>query len=178
MTAKTGTWTEPQAGDRTINSTFCDWCCYQMAAGEGVYTRDGGRLGARHAGDCPPPLTVREIAAAAAIGPRSTQVRVDDLMAMTELRDMPRSEAVLAVLASHTFNRMPDGARKNRCGVVARALLKAMSTARLNPVATSRIQGYTPWRVCQLVARISRDCPESQLGMMCDVWICRAHESL
>jgi hypothetical protein len=174
----TGTWTEPQAGDHTVNSTFCDRCCYQMEAGEGIYTSDGGRLGARHAGACPPSLTVREITAAAAIGPRSKQVRVDDLMAMTELRDMPRSEAVLAVLASHQFNRMPDGFRKNRCAVVARALLKAMSTARLNPVATSRIRGYTPWQVCQLVERISRECPESQLGMMCDVWICRSHESL
>lgn len=178
MTAKTGTWTEPEAGDRTINSTFCDRCRYQMEAGEGTYTSDGGRLGTRHAGECPPPLTVREIAAAAAIGPRSKQVRVDDLTAMAELRAMPRSEAVLAVLASHPFNRMPDGFRKNRCAVVARALLKAMSTARLNPVATSRIRGYTPWQVCQLVKRISRDCPESQLGMMCDVWICRNHETL
>lgn len=175
--ATAGTWREP-GGDRTTSSTFCDSCCFQMEAGEGVYTTDGGRLGARHVGDCPPPLTLREITAAAAIGHRSKQVRVDDLTAMTELRDMPRSEAVLAVLASYLFNRMPDGFRKNRCRVVARALLKAMSTARLNPVATSRIRSYTPWQVCQLVERISRDCPESQLGMMCDVWICRNHESL
>jgi len=149
-----------------------------MEAGDGVYTTDGGRIGARHAGDCPPPLTVREIASAAAIGPRSKEVRVDDLMAMTEMRDMPGSEALLALLASHQFNRMPAGFRKNRCAVVARALLKAMSTARLNPVATSRIHGYTPWRLCQLVERISRECPEAELGMMCDVWICRSHESL
>ena len=175
---KTGTWQEPQAGDRTVNSTFCGRCRYQMEAGKGVYTNDGGRLGARHAEDCPPPLTVREIAGAAAIGPQSKEVRVDDRMAMTELRDMPRSEAVLAVLASHQFNRMPAGFRKNRCGVVARALLKAMSTARLNPVATSRIRGYTPWQVCKLVERISRHRPEAELGMMCDVWICRSHESL
>jgi len=178
MTAVTRTWSEPQAGDRTTQPAFCDRCCFAMEAGEGVYTSGGGRLGARHAGGCPPPLTVREIAAAAAIGPRSRQVRVDDPAAMTELRDMPRSEAVLAVLASYPFNRMAAGPRKNRCGIVARALLKAMSTARLSPVATARIRGYTPWRVCQLVARISRDCPESQLGMMCDVWICRNHESL
>ncbi|MGH3190677.1 MAG: hypothetical protein ACRDPY_22140 [Streptosporangiaceae bacterium] len=178
MTATTGTWSEPQAGNRTIRPAFCDRCCFQMEAGEGVYTSDGGRLGARHVGDCPPPLTVREIAAAVAIGPRSKQVRVDDRMAMIELLDMPRSEAVLAVLASHPFNRMPAGPRKNRCGVVARALLKAMSTARLNPVATSRIRGYTPWQVCKLVEHISRGCPESQLGMMCDVWICRNHENL
>jgi hypothetical protein len=175
---KRGTWQKPQAGDRTVNPTFCDRCRYQMEAGDGVYTTDGGRIGARHAGDCPPPLTVREIASAAAIGPRSKEVRVDDLMAMTEMRDMPGSEALLAVLASHQFNRMPAGFRKNRCAVVARALLKAMSTARLNPVATSRIHGYTPWRVCQLVERISRECPEAELGMMCDVWICRSHESL
>jgi hypothetical protein len=58
---KTGTWQEPQAGDRTINSTFCGRCCSQMKAGEGVYTADGGRLGA---GECPSPLTVREIAGA------------------------------------------------------------------------------------------------------------------
>lgn len=172
---KAGTWQEPQDGDRTVNSTFCGRCCFQMEAGEGVYTSDGGRLGARHAGDCPPPLTVREIAGAVAIRPQSKAVWVDDLMAMTELRDMPRSEAVLA---SHPFNRMPAGFRKNRCGVVARALLKAMSTARLSPVATSRIRGYTPWQVCKLVERISRDCLESELEMMCDVWICRNHESL
>lgn len=176
--AKAGTWQEPQAGDRTVNSTFCGRCCFQMEAGAGVYTNDSGRIGARHAGDCPPPLTVREIAGAAAIGPQSKEVRVDDLMAMTELRDMPRSEAVLAVLSSHQFNRMPAGFRKNRCAVAARALLKAMSTARLDPVATSRIRGYTPWQVCKLVERIARDCPECELGMMCDVWICRNHESL
>lgn len=161
---KTGTWQEPQAGDRTASSAFCGRCRYQMEAGEGVYTNDGGRLGARHAGDCPPPLTVREISGAAAIGPQSKEVRVDDRMAMTELRDMPRSEAVLAVLASHQFNRMPAGFRKNRCGVVARSLLKAMTTARLNPVATSRIRGYTPWQVCKLVERISRDCPRLSSG--------------
>jgi hypothetical protein len=173
-----GAWQEPKAGDRTINSTFCGRCCFQMEAGEGVYTRDGGRTGARHAGECPPPLTVREIAGAAGIGPRSKEARVGDLTAMTELRGMPGSEAVLAVLASHPFNRMPTGFRRNRCGVVARALLKAMATARLSPVATSRIRGYTPWQVCKLVERISRDCPESELGMMRDVWICRNHESL
>jgi hypothetical protein len=175
---KASAWQELRAGDRTVNSTFCGRCRFQMEAGEGVYTRDDGRIGARHAGDCPPPLTVREIAGAAAVGPRSKEVRVDDLTAMTELRDMPGSEAVLAVLASHLLNRMPPGFRKNRCGVVARALLKAMSTARLSPVATLRIRGYTPWQVCKLVERISRDCPESELGMMCDVWICRSHESL
>ena len=176
--AKTGMWQEPQAGDRTVNSTFCGRCCFQMEAGEGVYTNDGGRLGARHAGDCPVPLTVREIASAAGVGPRTREVRVDDRVAMTDLRDMPRSEALLAVLASHQLNRMPAGFRKDRCGVVARALLKAMSTARLSPVATSRIRGYSPWQVCQLVERISRECPECELGMMCDVWICRNHESL
>lgn len=175
---KVGTWQEPQAGDRTVNSTFCGRCCFQMEAGEGVYTKDDGRIGARHAADCPPPLTVREIAAAIAVGPQSKQVRVGDRMAMTDLRNMPGSEAVLAVLASHQFNRMPPGFRKNRCCVVARALLKAMSTARLSPVATSRINGYTPWQVCKLVERISRECPEPELGMMCDVWICRNHESL
>jgi hypothetical protein len=175
---KAGTWQEPQAGDRTVNSTFCGRCCFQMEAGEGVYTADGGRIGSRHAGECPPPLTVREVAGAAGVGPRSKEVRVDDLTVMYELRDMPGSEAVLAVLSSHQFNRMPAGFRKNRCCVVARALLKAMSTARLSPVATSRIRGYTPWQVCQLVGRISRECPEPELGMMCDVWICRSHESL
>jgi hypothetical protein len=149
-----------------------------MEAGEGVYTRDDGKTGARHAGECPPPLTAREIAGAAAVGPRSKEIWVDDRTAMTELRAMPGSDAVLAVLASHQFNRMPAGFRKNRCGVVARALLKAMSTARLSPVATTRIRGYTPWQVCKLVERISRDCPETQLGMMRDVWICRNHESL
>jgi hypothetical protein len=173
-----GTWQGPKAGDRTVNSTFCRRCCFQMEAGAGVYVNDGGQLAARHAGDCPPPLTVREVARAAAIGPQSKEVKVDDRMAMTELRDMPRSEAVLAVLASHQFSRLPAGFRKNRCGVVARALLKAVSTGRLNPTATLRIHGYTPWQVCQLVERISRECPECELGMMCDDWICRNHESL
>ena len=68
---KTGTWQEPQAGDRTVNSTFCGRCRYQMEAGKGVYTNDGGRLGARHAEDCPPPLTVREIAAPPRSGRRA-----------------------------------------------------------------------------------------------------------
>ena len=175
---KTGTWQEPQAGDRTVNSTFCGRCCFQMAAGEGVYTSDGGRIGARHAGDCPPPLTVREIAGAIAVGPQSKQVRVDDLTVMSDLRAMPGSEAVLAVLANHQLNRMPPGFRKNRCSVAARALLKAMTTARLSPIATARICGYSPWQVCKLVERIARECPEPELGMMCDVWICRNHESL
>ena len=169
---------EPVAGDRTVNSTFCGGCRFQMEAGAGVYVNDAGRLGARHAGDCPPPLTIREIAGAAGIRPHSKAVRVDDQTAMTELRAMPRSEALLAVLASRQFNRMPAGFRKNRCGVVARALLTAMSTARLNPVATTRIRGYTPWQVCQLVERISRECPECELGMMRDVWICHSQQSL
>lgn len=68
MTATAGTRTEPRAGDRTISSAFCDACRYETEAGEGVCTRGNGRLGARHAGDCPPPLTIREIAAAAVIG--------------------------------------------------------------------------------------------------------------
>jgi hypothetical protein len=169
---------EPQTGDRTIRPTFCDACCFEMDAGEGVYAETGGLCGARHADGCQPPLTTREIAAAAGISPRSRQVRVDDTMAMIELSDMSRSEAVLAVLASHKFNGIPAGPRKNRCAVVARALLKAMTTARLNPGATMRINGYTPWQVCSLVERISRDCPETHLGMMCDVWICQNHTSL
>lgn len=177
-TTKPGTRTEPQTGDRTVNPTFCDSCHFDMEAGEGIYAETGGLCGARHAGDCPPPLTVREITGAAGISPRSKQVRVGNTMAMIELAGMPGSEAALAVLASHPFNRMPAGPRKRRCGVVARALLKAMSTGRLNPIAASRIRGYTPWQVCKLVERISRDCPESQLGMMCDVWICRNHETL
>lgn len=171
-------WRPCLAGTRTINPTFCDHCYFLVEADEGVYTDIRGRLGARHVGECPPPLTVREIAAAAGIGPRSRQVRVDDPMAMTELRDMPRGKAVLMVLSSHPFNRMPAGYRKNRCVVVAGALLKAMSTARLNPSVTMRINGYTPWQVCTLVERISRDCPETQLGMICDVWVCRNHQDL
>ena len=53
-----------------------------------------------------------------------------------------------------------------------------MATARLSPVATSRIRGCTPWQVRKLVERISRECPESEPGMMGDVWTCRSHESL
>lgn len=85
---------------------------------------------------------------------------------------------MLAVLANYELNRMVPGFRKNRCSLAARALLKAMSTARLSPIATARIRGYTPWQVCKLVERIARECPEAELGMMCDVWICRSHESL
>ena len=172
------TWTPPQAGDRTIHLAFCNACRFQMAAGDGVYTDTDGKIGASHVGDCPPPLTVKEIAGGAGIAPRSKYVKVDDFDAMCELRDMHRSEAVLAVLASYDFNRMAAGPRKDRCRLVGRALLKAMSTGRLNPTATMRINSYTPWQVCALVQRISRDCPESQLGMMCDVWICQSHESL
>lgn len=126
----------------------------------------GGRLGARHAGECPPLLVIREIAAAGGIGPRGRQVRVDDPMAMTGLCDLPRAEAVLAVLSGYPFNRMLAGYRKNRCEVIAGALPKATATTPLNPAAAMRINGCTPWQVRTVVERISRDCPETQLGMI------------
>jgi hypothetical protein len=172
-------WIAPKAGDVTIQATFCQACCFDMEAGEGIYTEDGGYHAARHAGACPAPLTVREVAAAAGVGPRSKRVEARAGDGMRVRFDCSRSESVLVLLSRFDLNRMPPGARKRRCATVARALLKAMTTARLDPGTTLRINlEYTPWQVCALVARIARDCHEAQLGGICDEWICRNHVSL
>lgn len=65
-----------------------------------------------------------------------------------------------------------------RVRTVAIALHKSISTARMNCISSLRIQGYTPYQLCALVARIADECPETTIGGICDVWISRNHQSM
>lgn len=65
-----------------------------------------------------------------------------------------------------------------RVHTVAYALRKSVLTSRMNPVSALRIQTYTPYQICKLVAQIANDCPETTTGGICDDWLAQHHEEL
>lgn len=174
----TGAYRAPRAGDRTDSLACCARCRFDMEAREGIYAETGDGIRPVHAKICQPSLTVREVAGAAGVGPRSKRVTAGDLEVTAGLNRMPRTAAVLAVLGRTDLNRLLPGPRQRRCALVAPALGKALDTGRLDPVAAARIREYTPYQVCRLVARIARESPETTVGGLCDDWICRHRDRL
>lgn len=65
-----------------------------------------------------------------------------------------------------------------RVHTVAYALRKCMISGRMPAESENRIADYSPYRMCALVARIARECPETTIGGICDDWLIANHASL
>jgi hypothetical protein len=119
-------------------------------------------------------MTAREIAKAIGVGTRTRKFVMRDQDGYVIYSDgAPRYSMVLAALSRGDVSDIPT-----RLHTVAYALLKCVSTGRMNPGTSLRIQSYTPYRLCALVARISRECPETTIGGICDVWLLDNHADL
>lgn len=120
-------------------------------------------------------MTTRDIARAIGVAPRTVRFEVTNRDGFTEIDSMwlPRWEKILVSLSRTDISDVSQ-----RVHTVAYALHKSISSARMSPVDAMRIQAYTPYRLCALVSRIARECPETTIGGICDVWIQGNHESL
>jgi hypothetical protein len=113
-----------------------------------------------------------DIAKAAGIAPRTKRYQLRDEYGY--VYDGARYEHVLCALMR--TDRTEGLSMKVR--TVAIALHKSISTARMNCSSSLRIQAYTPYRLCALVARIADECPETTIGGICDRWIAQHHGEL
>lgn len=113
-----------------------------------------------------------DIARAAGIAPRTKRYVLRDEYGYAY--DGGRYEHVLCALMR---SDKTDGL-SFKVRTVAMALHKSISSARMNPVSSLRIQAYTPYQLCALVARIANDCPETTIGGICDRWIAANHKDL
>jgi hypothetical protein len=120
-------------------------------------------------------MTSRQIAAALGIGTRTRNYVMRDREGYTILGacGLPRYQLVLSALSRSDVSDVTT-----RVHTVAYALLKCVSTGRMHPVSSLRIQAYTPYRLCMLVARIAAECPETTIGGICDVWLLDNHTDL
>lgn len=116
--------------------------------------------------------TAREIAKAAGIGPRTKRFTLRDEFGLAY--DGRQYAHVLGALGRSDLT--PD--LTERVHTVAYALRKSMVSARMPAVSENRIADYSPYRLCALVARIARECPETTIGGICDVWIAAHHAEL
>lgn len=116
--------------------------------------------------------TTQATAKAAGIYPRTRRyVLKDDNGIAYEGR---RYTHVLAALSRSDIT--PD--LSQRLHTVAYALLKCMSSARMDAVSVNRIAAYSPYQLCALVIRIADECPETTIGGICDGWLLANHRSL
>lgn len=115
-------------------------------------------------------FATRDIAKAIAVAPRTKKFVLRDEFGLAY--DGRRYTHVLGALANSDRSDLPG-----RVHTVAYALLKSMSTGRMNAVSASRIADYSPYRMCSLVARIANDCTETTIGGICDGWIAANHAS-
>jgi hypothetical protein len=120
------------------------------------------------------PATAKDIARAAGIGPRTRKVTIRDEYGSVISGKQRRYADVLAVLSRSDFT--PD--LSSRVHTVAYALRKCMTSARMPAESENRIADYSPYRLCALVARISRECPEETIGGICDNWLMSHHNDL
>ena len=120
-------------------------------------------------------MTAREIARAIGVAPRTVKFEVTNRDGFTEIDSMwiPRWEKVLVSLSRTDISTVTQ-----KVHTVAYALHKSMSSARMNPVDSMRIQAYSPYRLCALVERIARECPETTVGGICDGWIAQHSDEL
>lgn len=115
-----------------------------------------------------------KIAAAAKIHPGTKKVVIRDRFGDVVSGQGPRYADVLALISRNDLTAGLD----SRTYTVAYALRKCMISGRMEAVSELRIAQYTPHQICKLVARISRECPETTLGGICDDWIPQNHRSL
>lgn len=116
--------------------------------------------------------TAKQIASALRISPRTKRFDIKDEYGLTISTD--RTTNVLSSLANSDRSEVPC-----RIRTVAYALLKSIETARMNPVTSLRLRLETsPYQVCERVARIANQCPEQEIGGICDVWLPAHHAEL
>lgn len=60
-----------------------------------------------------------------------------------------------------------------RIHTVAYSLHRAMTSGIVSPEAYIRVCGYSPWKVCEMVARVANLCPETTPGAIREVWLPR-----
>jgi hypothetical protein len=114
-------------------------------------------------------MTAREIAKAIRVGTRTRKYVMRDREGWEILGqyDTPRYARVLCSLMNSDLSDVTS-----RIRLVAMALHKSISTGRMNAVCSNLIQErYTPYQLCALVARIARDCDETTIGGICDIWL-------
>lgn len=115
-----------------------------------------------------------KIASAAKIYPSTKKVVIRDRLGDVISGQGMRYADVLALISRNDLTAGLD----SRTYTVAYALRKCMISGRMDPVSELRIAQYTPHQICKLVARISRECPETTIGGICDDWIPQNHRSL
>jgi hypothetical protein len=116
--------------------------------------------------------TTKELAKALGIGPRTRKFTIQDEYGISI--DAGRTESVLATLSRTDKSEVPQ-----RIHTVAYALLKSISTARMNPVTSLRLTLDTSaYQICAIVAKIANECPEQEIGGICDVWLPKHHTEL
>ncbi len=115
-----------------------------------------------------------KIAKAAKIYPNTRKVVIRDRLGDVVSGQGPRYADVLALISRNDLTPGLD----SRTYTVAYALRKCMISGRMNPLSELRIAEYTPYEICKLVARISRECPETTIGAICDDWLPANHRSL
>jgi hypothetical protein len=116
--------------------------------------------------------TARQVAKAINVGPRSKGYVLRDENGLAY--EGNRCSHVLSALGRSDIT--PDLSFKVH--TVAFALNKSISSARMDPTSSLRIQAYTAYQLCALVARIANECPETTIGGICDGWIHANHASL
>ncbi|MEU4575966.1 hypothetical protein [Nonomuraea sp. NPDC023979] len=119
-------------------------------------------------------MTAREIAKAIRVGTRTRKFVLRDEYGLPIRTGARRYTDVLAALSNSDIS--PDLTFRMR--TVAYALRKCMVSGRMDARSENRIADYSPYQLCALVARIARECPETTIGGICDVWLLDHHASL
>ena len=109
-------------------------------------------------------ITTTQVARSVHVSPRTKR------FVMTDRCDMPydgsRTELVLAALSRSDKSDLPADVH-----TVAYAVYKSLTTARMRPGPALRLRAMSPYRVCELVAAVARECPETTTGGICDEWL-------
>lgn len=113
------------------------------------------------------PTTAKQVAHSAGIAPRTTQFVLRDEYGFAY--DGSRTEHVLAALQRSDKTPGLD----SRTRMVAMGLWKCYVTGRMNVDLARRVrEQYTPYQLCNLVARIANDYQgEPTIAMLADFWI-------
>lgn len=122
-------------------------------------------------------MTAREIAKAIGVGTRTRDYVMKDREGFY-VTGQAGTPGYVKVLSSLMRSDVSDVTFRIR--LVAIALHKSISTGRMHPVSSTRIQAYTPYQLCKLVARIASEYPEDlvTIGDVCDGWLKDNHASL
>lgn len=117
-------------------------------------------------------ITGQQLARALHIGPRTRSYVLRDEYGLPY--DGARWAHVLSALGRSDITPTLS----TRVHEVAYALNKCIGSARMPPVSALRIQLYTPYQLCALVAKIARECPGTTTHEICDIWLLANHEGL